>query len=144
MSMLAHFFDLYANLSPEGPCWPFDDDTGENYCREHALAKAREAGHDKIDGGYAHEADGCVHCATCGKLLDYSLTDHGQESELAHFVTVKFRRNKPLDRETAYHLARMLWGKDNDLQAIRVAASAIRCMKRLPAAITAGQHGEKE
>lgn len=131
MSTLALLFDKYANLSPEGPYWPFDDDTGEDYCRKHAIEKAKAAGHDKIDGGYAREADGCCHCATCGKLLDYSLTDAGQAAELAHFQTVTFRRSKPLDRETAYHIARMLWGR-HDMEAIKVAARAIRCMRRVP------------
>lgn len=134
MSMLAHLFDLYASLDPEGPHWIRDDDTGEDYCRKHALEKIAADGLDpdeQLDGGFSRETDSCCHCAKCGKLLAYTLTDEGQAAELDHFKSVKFRRNKPLDRETSYHLARMLWG-NCDLDAIRVAARAIRCMGHIP------------
>jgi len=66
------------------------------------------------------------------RILNYTLTNYGAESELSHFRTVKFRRDKPLDRETAYHLARALYGKDNDLEAVMIAARAIRSMKYIP------------
>lgn len=132
-TLLSRLFDEYANLSPEGPYWVEGDDgdDGYDYCRKHALEKIEKAG-GHLSGGYSRENDSCCHCATCGVLLDYSLTDHGQQSELEHFKTIKFRRNKTLDRQTAYHLARMLYGMDDDMDALRVAARAIRCMKSIP------------
>lgn len=131
MSLLSMLFDQYANLQPEGPCWPSEDDTGQDYCRKHALEKIAADG-GELDGGYCRENDSCSHCAVCGKLLDYTLTDFGADSELEHFKTVKFRRDKPLDRETAYHLARLIAAKDRDMDVIKIAARAIRCMKKIP------------
>lgn len=129
MTDLSYLFDRYAELYPEPPYWPANDDIGEHYCRKHALEKAGREG--EIDGGVVRETDTCCHCRTCGKLLDYTLTDAGADQELAHFRTVKFRRDKPLDRETAYHLARLCAAKD-DLETIFIAAKAIWCMRAIP------------
>lgn len=131
--MLAHLFDEYANLRPEDPCYIEIEDggDGQSYCRK-CLAK-EFPGNDKWGSyGCAAEHDGCVHCASCGVLLDYVLTDAGADYELEHFRDVKFRRNKPLDRDTAFHLARLIAAKENDLDVIRIAARAIRCMRRIP------------
>jgi hypothetical protein len=133
MSMLAYLFDEYAALVPENGYWiDFEDGgNGETYCLR--CVKKKDSGKEKYSGyGCAAEQDGCLHCSECGKLLDYVLTDHGAEEELHHFKSVKFRRNKPLDRETAYHLARLIAAKPNDIDVIRIAARAIRCMKRIP------------
>jgi len=129
MSLLAHLFDQYANLDPEPGYWIMDDEA-ETYCLRcvTVVAKGRE-----IDGyGGPSEQDHCLHCHKCGKLLDYTLSNYGAREELAHFRTVKFRRDKPLDRDTAYHLARLIAAHE-DMEVIRIAAKAIRCMKRLPA-----------
>ncbi len=133
MSMLALLFDQYADLRPEDPCYLEIEDGGDGayYCIKCLKAKFPESERRYGCAGGA-EHDGCVHCVECGKLLDYVLTDAGASEELAHFATVKFRRNKPLDRNTAFHLARLIAAKENDLDVIRIAARAIRCMKRIP------------
>ena len=132
--MLARLFDLYANLNPDGQFWVEcgGRDDGENYCRKHAEEKIAADGDDTLCGGDYSESDSCCHCSVCGKLLGYVLTDHGAEAELSHFKSVKFRRNKPLDRVTAYHLARLIDARPNDLEVMRIAACAIRCMKQVP------------
>jgi hypothetical protein len=130
MTMLAHLFDLYAKLDPGSGYWLLDDET-QTYC--HACVIKVAAGRAFTGYGCAAEQDGCLHCDKCGKLLDYTLTDHGAIEELNHFKTVRFNRNKPLDRQTAYHLARLIAAKDSDPEVIRIAAMAIRCMRRVPA-----------
>ena len=134
MTTLSLIFDKYANLSPEDPHWICDGvgDEGKDFCRRCALAKIKKDGKGQLSMSVAPESDGCVHCTVCGKLLDYTLTDHGGDAELDHFRGVKFRRGKPLDRDTAYHLARMLAAKGDDCEAVVIAARAIRCMKSIP------------
>jgi hypothetical protein len=129
MSLLAHLFDHYANLSPGSGYWLEDAET-ETYCLK--CVKRLAKGRDYSGYGGAAEQDGCLHCDKCGELLDYTLTDYGAAEELAHFKTITFRRNKPLDRNTAYHLARLIWARDYDMEVIRIAAKAIRCMRRIP------------
>lgn len=129
MSLLSLLFDQYADLEPGPGCW-VDDDDAETYCL--GCAKKIADGRPISSYGCAAEQDGCLHCHKCGKLLDYVLTNYGAEEELHHFKTMKFRRDKPLDRQTAYHLARLIAAKENDMDVIRVAARAIRCMKRIP------------
>lgn len=139
MSALACLFDRYANLDPEPAYWLEIEDggDGQDYCLK--CVKKKLPGSEQYSGyGGPAEQDGCMHCSQCGKLLDYTLTDHGAEEELNHFRTVKFRRNKPLDRDTAYHLARLIAAKESDPEVILVAARAIRCMKRIPA-LSAGE-----
>ena len=135
MSLLALLFDEYANLQPEPGYW-LDEDEGETYC----LRCVKQIANGRSFSGYgcAPEQDSCLHCHKCGKLLDYVLTNHGADEELNHFRTMRFRRDKPLGRETAFHIARMVWAKDNDMDVIRVAARAIRCMKRIPKAVMEG------
>lgn len=134
MNALSLLFDKYADLEPENPHWICDDDgdEGHNYCRRCALAKIKKDGKGDLNVSVAPESDSCLHCTVCGKLLDYTLTNHGADSELDHFRSVKFRRDKPLDRDTAYHLARMLAAKGDDCEAVVIAARAIRCMKSIP------------
>ena len=134
MSAIAMLFDSYAALEPEDPHWIYDGDggEGEDYCRRCALAKIEKDGKGELSMSVSPESDGCLHCTKCGKLLGYVLTDYGANSELDHFRSVKFRRNKLLDRETAYHLARLLAAKDGDYEATMIAARAIRCMKSIP------------
>src|SRR6185312_12551906 len=103
MSLLSLLFDQYADLSPENPHWicDGDGDEGQDYCRKCALSKIAADGKGELSVSVAPESDGCLHCCVCGELLDYTLTDAGADAELHHFRTVKFRRNKPLDRDTA-------------------------------------------
>lgn len=66
-----------------------------------------------LDGGYSMECDSCSHCATCGQLLQYSLTDYGCESEWDHF------RENGIDvssSSVAYHIQRLLYS--NKLEGI--------------------------
>jgi hypothetical protein len=129
MSLLSLLFDRYANISP-GPAYWLEEDECEEYCLR--CIKKIAAGRLYSGYGCAAEQDGCLHCHKCGNLLDYVLTDHGALEELHHFKTVKFRPGKPLDRETAYHLARLIAAKEDDPDVIHIAARAIRCMKRIP------------
>lgn len=133
MSALAQLFDDYANIFPEPSCWLDFADGGDGNAHCRKCIEKLDAGRDKftVSAG-SPEEDGCVHCGTCGKVLDYTLTDTGADEELAHFRKVKFRRDKPLDRVTAFHLARLIAAKDSDPDVIRIAARAIRCMKRIP------------
>ncbi len=134
-SLLALLFDEYAALNPEPGWWLDFEDGGAGHVCCLRCIKKRDAGREKYSGcGSSSEEDGCLHCGDCGKLLDYTLTDYGAESELEHFRKVKFRRSKPLDRETAYHLARLIAAKEDDMDVIRIAARAIRCMRHIPAA----------
>lgn len=129
MTLLSLLFDKYANLNPDAGCWVDDDDAG-TYCP--GCAKKIAKGRPISSYGCAAEQDGCLHCDKCGKLLDYVLTDHGALEELQHFKSVKFRRIKRLDRETAYHLARLIAAREHDMDVILIAARAIRCMSRIP------------
>lgn len=133
MNALSLLFDLYAALDPEPPCWLDFEDGGDG--RSHCLRciKKLDKGQDKYTvGSPGAEEDTCLHCGTCGKILDYTLTDAGAEHELEHFRAVKFRRNRPLDRDTAYHLARLCAAKNDDVETTFIAARAIRCMKSIP------------
>lgn len=131
MSLLALLFEDYAAITPGAAYWVDEDEAdGETYCLR--CVKAKAAGRRYSSYGCAPEQDGCLHCAKCGTTLDYVLTEHGAEAELAHFKTVKFRRDKPLDRDTAYHLARLIAAKEDSMDVVRIAAKAIRCMTRIP------------
>lgn len=129
MSLLSLLFDQYANLHPSAGYWLLDNEH-ETFCQRcvEKIAKGREY----TGYGCAAEQDGCLHCDKCGELLDYTLTDHGAAEELAHFQTMAFRRNKSLDRNMAYHLARLIAAREHDMDVVRIAARAIRCMSRIP------------
>ena len=133
MNTLSMIFDQYANLTPEAPCWLDFEDGGDGNSHCLRCIKKMDAGRDHftMSAGGAEE-DGCLHCGTCGKILDYTLTDAGANSELDHFRSVYFRRDKPLDRNTAYHLARLIAAKGDDIETVGIAARAIRCMKYVP------------
>lgn len=109
--------DAYA-AEPDDPYWI----EGESYCLEHAQIEIADRPGTLLEGGYSSEEDGCVHCHTCGKLLDYTLTDAGANAEADHFRKMRFRR--PLSRETAFHVARMLCGAQSDPEVVRIAKRA--------------------
>jgi hypothetical protein len=134
MTALAFLFDQYAGMQPEDPCWITDGkvDEAHDYCRKCAAARIERDGAGYLSTSCAPESDHCVHCDACGKLLNYSLTAAGADAELDHFQSVRFRKDKRLDRETAFHLARMLAAKGDDFEATEVAARAIRCMRSIP------------
>lgn len=110
--------DHYA-AEPADPYWI----EGESYCHEHAQEELAKRPGALLEGGYSSEEDSCVHCHTCGKLLDYTLTNAGTASEIDHFRTVRFRQ--PLCKEQAFHVARMIGGAQDNPDAIRIAKRAV-------------------
>ena len=88
------------------------DGESEDFCRDCALLEIemrnmREGGEPPLlDGGWGgQEEDGCRHCARCGIMLDYSLTDYGVKAEIDHFL--RDRDDGPLTAEDAAHLNRV-------------------------------------
>ena len=102
-------------LDPPHPHWisspDMDIDESEDRCYKCAKKKAEELSKKLkkeviVDGGWGQDSnDCCVHCADCGCLLTYSLTNHGCKSELDHFDIHGF--NVYSDDE-AYHLMEVL------------------------------------
>lgn len=128
--------DSYAAV-PRAPYWlEHSNESSETYCYDCAQKELAKYPDALLGGGYGGENDGCLHCETCGALLDYTLTNYGTNSEIVHFRTVRFRA--PLSREEAYHVARMLAGAQSDPEAIRIAARAIKKIPP-PPPITAAQ-----
>lgn len=94
------------------------------YCLPCAKAVAKAHPGAEIDGGWSGESDSCVHCEKCGCLLEYTLTDNGAAYEIEHFSSIRFRR--PLTRDDAYHIARMLAAAPDDPDAIKIGKRAMR------------------
>lgn len=118
------------------------DDEGLNYCRDCAEARiaqlkvAKPAGDFFIDGGWAaYESDTCVHCHTCGSLLQYSLTEFGVSSEIDHF-TKHMRRKGGLPAEEAYHIVAALEQAER-MEDQKIISRAIRVGKRAIALLAA-------
>lgn len=99
------FADGAAKFSPKDAYWIDGADAGDDYClpcAERELVKdiARyrrlpkkdraKAERPSLGGGYSTEHDGPPFCATCGAVLDGSLTDYGAEEEVSHFTTYGF------------------------------------------------------
>jgi hypothetical protein len=59
-------------------------------------------------------------------MLDYSLTDEGVAYELDHFRSIRF--HKPLFRDDAFHVARMLACATDDKEVVAVARRAVRAI----------------
>jgi hypothetical protein len=92
---------------------------------ESALKKQGEGADLFIGGGYSGESDSCVHCATCGIVLEYTLTDAGAAAELTHFLD-----DHPLQDEItpddAYHIARILWAyQDENEEVLELGRKAV-------------------
>jgi hypothetical protein len=97
--------------------WVSGGDEGPNYCYEHAKAEVEKlqakdpnnAEDYSVGGGYGSSEDGLAVCDKCGKLLAYSLTDHGVGAELEHFESVRLSlvglKNYP---GTAYAVLRVI------------------------------------
>lgn len=94
------------------------------YCYSCAVKAAAAHPGSEIDGGWPGEEDGCLHCDTCGCLIEYSLTDYGASSEIDHFRSARFRTS--LSRIDAYHLARMIEAAPNSPDAKRIVKRAAR------------------
>lgn len=86
--------------------WLGGADQGPSYCFDCATKKVEAGDAEFVDGGWQQEDDTCRHCEDCGRLLEYSLTNEGVESELEHFTGARFDR--VIGPELAYHLARVL------------------------------------
>lgn len=99
-----------------------NSEPSDDYCR-HCADKAAKAYKAEICGGWSSEADSCRHCATCGSVLEYSLTTHGVIAELEHFRSVRFR--KPLSKEEAFHVARLIEAAPDDAEARAIAKRAV-------------------
>jgi hypothetical protein len=128
--------DSYAAV-PDAPYWlEHSGESSDTFCYDCAQKELAKYPDALLGGGYGGEEDRCLHCEMCGALLEYILTNHGADSEIVHFRTVRFR--SPLSREEAYHVARMLAGAEDDPEAIQIAARAIKKIPPLPT-ITAAQ-----
>lgn len=115
--------DRYAGLNRFDPYWLSNDDSGCTYCRKCAMEALKANPGAELDGGFHCECDSCQHCETCGKLLDYTLTNYGASGEIDHFSKIRFR--VPLDRDEAYHIARMLGADRCNEEAVKVARRAV-------------------
>lgn len=92
-----------------GPAYWLESDSGESYCRHHAIeARAEEFGlgplidpdkpwffrtdledafWDGISATRDGECDHTEHCSVCGEPLSYILTDYGFEQEIDHWIS---------------------------------------------------------
>ncbi|RLG25200.1 hypothetical protein DRN76_03070 [Methanosarcinales archaeon] len=101
------------DLEPENSHWvssqEIDVDKSEDRCFSCIKKKVKELGKKVIvaDGHLIQEADTCVHCQDCEKLLAYSLTESGVELELDHFLS-EYLEIDMYDTEEAYHLGAVL------------------------------------
>lgn len=97
-----------------------DHDEGLDYCWDclqgHLPADLEVGEH--WGGGYVMESDGGARCEDCGKLLDYTLTDYGVATELAHFE--QSRAPDLSNADECFQLARIAWGIcDDDTEKIK-------------------------
>ncbi|WP_339829429.1 hypothetical protein [uncultured Arenimonas sp.] len=104
-------------------------DQGPSYCFDCASARVSAGEANFVDGGWPQDNDGCCHCEDCGRLLDYTLTEYGVESELEHFRGTRFRR--AINPELAYHLARLLEHHDDQPQVLKLLPRVRRALSRM-------------
>jgi len=122
----------YVGEHPEVACWlhGLGADEGLDYCRECAEKQVRAGKAELVDGGYLRsEHDGCVHCETCGVVLDYMLTDHGVETELTHFEGCDFSGG--LSTTEAFHISRILCAQPDNSEAIALADRALAALRAM-------------
>lgn len=81
-------------------------DQGPSYCRPCAERAVASGKAEFVDGGYQQDDDGCSHCDDCGRLLEYSLTEHGAAAELEHFLASA--PSAPISPDCAFHLIKLL------------------------------------
>ena len=114
------------------PHWLGGDeaDQGLSYCYECAEKAVSAGDGEYVDGGWQQDSDGCCHCETCGRLLDYTLTDYGVTEELSHFRAARLRGE--LHPEAAYHLARILEQHDEHPEVKQLLPKVRRALARTP------------
>ena len=132
-----------AGFRPPVQYW-LESDGGPSYCRACAIAargKEFELGplikdvewfeRDGWENAYfeeiscyadgcAGESDGASTCYTCGKTLDYWLTDYGIGIELDYWAECQMSNDLP---EIAYSLDRLFECKDEDQPLVRALAT---------------------
>jgi hypothetical protein len=96
-----------------GDVTSFEDYCGDCIDEAFAKAKAENPGKELFIGSTCgSEQDGCLHCAACGRLIAYTLTDYGVRDELAHFEENRIGGgwNDGLGSDEFYHIARAAIG----------------------------------
>lgn len=108
LAVLARLDSIAAGVEVPYPRWLGGDaaDQGLSFCLECAKNRVAAGEAESVDGGWPQDNDTCCHCEDCGRLLDYTLTDHGVTEEMGHFGSDDFAREMTPD--LAYHLARVL------------------------------------
>ena len=116
--------DQFSGIEAAPICWLVHNgnEGHENYCRSCAETMAGDG--DVVVGETPSECDSCYHCDKCGRVLDYSLTEHGVLSELDHFH--QYPPTAPLKNGDAFHIARILEAVPDNPEAQRLAESAVQ------------------
>ena len=104
-----------------------DADQGPSYCRSCAEAEVAAGRAEYVDGGWQQENDGCCHCETCGRLLEYTLTEYGASEEIDHYSGAELMG--PISPEDAFHIAKMLEHDESNHQALSIAIQAVDLIK---------------
>lgn len=112
-----------------------DADQGPSYCRSCAEAEVAAGRAEYVDGGWQQENDGCCHCETCGRLLDYTLTEYGASEEIDHYMGTELAG--PISPEDAFHIAKMLEQDEKNPQALSIGIQAAELIKAQQSAIEA-------
>ncbi len=118
-----------SSLDVPYPHWVGGDDVdqGPSYCWQCADAEVVAGKAEYVDGGWQQENDGCCHCETCGRLLEYTLTECGASEEIDHYSGAKL--SGPISPEDAFHIAKMLEHDESNPQALSIAMRAVELIK---------------
>lgn len=121
--------DDFARIDPAPGYW-IETENGDaydckDYCRECAEKKMAERLGMRLcgDGGSWRERDSCRHCATCGVVLGYMLTNYGVRAEIEHFA--RHPPTAPLHRDDAFHIARVVGSGCLNPDALALARRAV-------------------
>ncbi|MBK3476877.1 hypothetical protein JJD66_12350 [Pseudomonas sp. MF6751] len=135
-SALSALWAHASSLDVQFPHWIGGDDTdqGPSYCLECAEAEVAAGRAEYVDGGWQQENDGCCHCETCGRLLEYTLTKYGASEEIDHYLSAKL--TGPISPEDAFHIAKMLEHDEGNSEAISIAIQAVELIKSAAANAT--------
>ena len=107
---MAGMLESYAGFDPDPPYWFYGSriDYEGFYCWTCAEIAVFCGLAEGVDGGWSgqSESDTCMHCVGCDDPLYYWLSEYGVEYELGHFQ--RYTSIRPLSRETAFHIARLV------------------------------------